>query len=363
MLRTDELVPAGRWVTPLGAPVRFDASFFLIESPAGWEPQPDPTEVGACAWLTPASVLDDLSSGARSMAPPTIEVLHKLSACDSVARALSVIPKTDRSAVMDPIQLSPLVRVLLAPNPGPMTGPGTNTYIVGGPGDCIVIDPAVEDREFIERIRAASPGISSILITHRHPDHIGGVVMLSAHTGAPVRAFGPDPIAGLDVEPLADGDTVVFPGGRLIALHTPGHASDHLCFSMEGTATLFSGDAILGEGTAVIAPPDGNMADYMRTLRRLFELDLDRIFPGHWRPLMGGRRVIEGYIDHREARGLSILSAIRQGAKNLDAIVEQVYVDTPTAMHGAASYSALAHLEMMEGEGLVTRAGDGWSIN
>lgn len=362
-LGTDRIVPAGRWVTPLGAPVRFDARFFLAEAPPGWVPDPDPEEVAEARWATPSEALAELSSGRAIMAPPTVETLQHLDQFESVADAMDGIRgRSDLEPTgIFTTRLSPLVRVVLAPNPGTMTGPGTNTYIVGV-GPTVVVDPAVPDVAFVEAVVEIAGEVEAILVTHRHPDHTGGVAALVERTGAPVRAFGDVDAGGLPVHPIADDEIVGVAGADLRALHTPGHASDHLCFLLERAASLFAGDNILGEGTAVIAPPDGDMRAYLESLRRLRDHSIDRIYPGHWRPLDGGRNVIERYIAHRKDRERAILAALEGGPATVEDIVARVYTDTPTQLHPVARFQALAHLQMLEDDDEVTQMGDRWSL-
>jgi glyoxylase-like metal-dependent hydrolase (beta-lactamase superfamily II) len=226
-----------------------------------------------------------------------------------------------------------------------------------------VIDPAVDEDGYVDAVMAACGGVvGSILVTHRHPDHVGGAVRLARESGAPVRAWGSDPAGGAAVTPIGDGEVVRAGGVELAALHTPGHASDHLCFYMRSAASLFSGDAVLGEGTAVIAPPDGDMRAYLDTLHRLLELPVDRIYPGHWKPLDGGRRVIAGYIAHRKEREAKILQAVGREPASLDEIVIRAYSDTPEHLHAIARFSARAHLDMLADEGRVERNDDRWTV-
>lgn len=362
-LRTDLLLPAGRWVTPLGAPVRFDARFFVTEAPADWVPDPDPREVARCWWSSPADALGALASGSLLMAPPTVEMLQRLEGCGSIEElrdSLAGSPVGTQGNVIS-VRLSPLVHVVLAPNPGVMTGPGTNTYIVGQGPHC-VIDPAVDDEEYLAAIDAVAPDISCVVVTHRHPDHIGGVAAL-ARRGIPVLAFGEEAIDGVVPRPLQDGEVLEVGGAVMRVLHCPGHAGDHLNLYLEGAASLFAGDNVLGEGTAVIAPPDGNMRNYLASLRRLRELHLDRIYPGHFRPLDGGTAVIDGYIRHREERRVSVIAALEAGASTVEEIVAVVYRDTPAHLHPVAAYQVMAMLEMLQEDGDVTVAGDHWRVS
>lgn len=362
-LRTDLLTPAGRWVTPLGAPVRFDTRFFVVEAPPGWDPVPDPREVDRCWWITASRALEELGSGGLMMAPPTIEMLQRLdghASVEAITSSLESVPVGHAGDLIS-VRLSPLVHVVLAPNPGVMTGPGTNTYLVGA-GDSCVIDPAVDDAEYLDAVATAAGEVGSILVTHRHPDHIGGVSALVRRFGCPVRAFGAESIDGVAVEPLHDGDRLDVGGVTLEVMHTPGHAPDHLCFYLREGASLFAGDNILGEGTAVIAPPEGNMSDYLASLRRLRELHIDRIYPGHFRPLHGGAAVIDGYLQHRAERRASVLAALRAGAASEQEIVSVVYSDTPAHLHPVAALQVRSMLELLQDEGLVSVSEDRWSM-
>ena len=362
-LSLDELVSAGRWVTPLGAPVRFDTRFFCARAPEGWEPRPDPDEVESCRWVSPRSALDDLARGDALMAPPTIEMLQLLEKHEDVGSVLDGIGAealTGAGRVIS-VRLSPLVHAVLAPNPGVMTGPGTNTYVVAA-GPTVVIDPAVDDEAYLDEIVERGGDIASILITHRHSDHVGGAAALSARTGAPVRAFGDAPAGDAEVVPVEEGDVIEIGGVRLVTLHCPGHAADHLCWLMEDAASLFAGDNILGEGTAVIAPPDGDMSAYMHTLDRLAALHIDRIYPGHFRWLDGGTKVIQGYIDHRRERERQVLEVVADVEASVEEIVARVYVDVPQHLHALAAYSVLAHLEMLEEQGKVARRKHLWRV-
>lgn len=371
VLGTDALVPAGRWVTPIGAPVRFDARFFVAEVPPGWIAAPDPAEVEDCFWISPAGALDRLAAGTLNMAPPTIEMLDHLAASETVAQALTMGTRVGAEGAVLATAVAPGVSLVLAPNPGPMTGPGTNTYVVGGAGG-VVIDPATDDGRYLEAVLGAAGGrVGEIVVTHRHPDHVGGVGQLVSLTGAPVRAFGGRDAGGAPVVPVEDGETLEAGPHSLTILHAPGHSSDHICLVLGDSnpsnrtgvkrkgLSLFAGDNLLGEGTAVIAPPDGDMRVYLQTLDRLRALSPRRVFPGHFRPLDDGVAAIDAYISHRWERHSAILAALVE-PRTLEELLERVYVDTPEALLPVARFSLQAHLEMAEGDGAVAHRGNRW---
>lgn len=363
VLDTARLVFGGRWVTPLGAPVRFDTRFFCVRAPGDWEPRVNAAEVEAWSWVTPQRLLDDLATGRVLMAPPTIEMVQLLAEHATVEDVLMGIRRDplDGAGKLISVRLSPMVHVVVAPNPGPMTGPGTNTYIVGA-GPTFVIDPAVDDHPYVDEVVARAGNVEAVLVTHRHSDHVGGVRAIAERTGAPVRAFGADPAGEADVLPLDDGSVLSAGGVSLTTLHCPGHARDHLCWVMGGTASLFAGDNILGEGTAVIAPPDGDMRTYLATLERLVALDIDRIYPGHFRWLDGGKRVIRGYIDHRKDREGQVLEAVGAGIETVEQIVGRIYTEISQQLVPVAAYQVLAHLEMLEEQKKVWRENDRWKL-
>lgn len=253
--------------------------------------------------------------------------------------------------------LSPLMRRILAPNPGMMTGPGTNTYLVGI-DEIAVIDPGPADEEHLDAIAGCGGDrIRWILATHTHEDHSPGVAGLKERTGAEVLAF--DDRDGLVADQrIGDGHVVEATEFRLTALHTPGHASNHLCFLLEEERVLFSGDHIMEGSTVVIAPPDGDMAAYLASLERLRKLRLRAIAPGHGHLIDSPMAVIDGYLSHRRAREEAIAAALTDaGTATIDEIVTRVYVDVPAALHPVARHSVHAHLRKLAAEGRA--AGDG----
>lgn len=361
-LATDRLLPIARWVTPVGSPIRFDTRFFVARAPAQWRPVADHGEVEDCRWSTPAAALRSLGSGESIMAPPTIDVLQRLTRFGAAVEILDAgrVGTLAGGRRILAARLSPLVRVVVAPNPGLMTGPGTNTYIVGK-DRTFVIDPAVPDLAYLDAVAAAAGDVAAILVTHRHPDHEAGVTGMVARTEAPVMAFGEEPVGETQASALGDGRTLKVPGVTLRTIHAPGHAADHVCFLLAQEEALFAGDVILGEGTPVIAPPDGDMRAYLETLRRLSDLPVRRIYPGHFRLLDDASSTFARYIRHRSERAGHILAALQSGPVTVEHIVARVYADTPAELHALAARSTLAHLNMLEEDGRVRRRGGLWS--
>lgn len=251
--------------------------------------------------------------------------------------------------------LSPRVRRVLAPNPGLMTGPGTNTYLVGI-DEIVVIDPGTEDRSHLDAIvGAGGDRIRWIACTHTHPDHSPGAASLKERTGAEILAF--ESRDGLCVDTaLRDGDRIEATEFRLTAVHTPGHASNHLCFRLEEERLLFSGDHIMQGSTVVIAPPDGDMADYVKSLERLRGMRLRTIAPGHGHLIESPASVIDDYVSHRLGREQQVLDALAAGETTIAAIVERLYAGLVTDLVPRARQTVHAHLRKLAAEGRVAAA-------
>ena len=271
-------------------------------------------------------------------------------------------------------QVHPSVRRLLAPNPSPFTYTGTQTYIVGR-GDVAVIDPGPDLPEHVEAIRAATAGerIAAILCTHTHRDHSPASRPLAGATGAPIVGCAPlaleddgpraDAAFDFDYRPdrvLGDGEALDGEGWRLTAVATPGHTSNHLCFALQGTGLLFTGDHVMGWSTTVVSPPDGDMTAYMESLNLLLARD-DRVYhPAHGPAVEKPRSHVRALIAHRRMREKQILARLSEGEGHIPAMVETMYRDIDPRLHPAAGRSVLAHLVDLERRGLARRDGELW---
>lgn len=275
------------------------------------------------------------------------------------------------------MQLSPLVRRVLCDNPSPYTFKGTATFIVGS-GRVAIIDPGPDDEAHLAALLRAIGGdtVSHILITHSHADHSPLAARLKAATGAPILAHGPSPAAetsglrldaGVDWDfapdaTLAHGEAVEGPGWTLETLHTPGHMSNHLCFALREEKALFAGDHVMAWATSVIAPPEGNMAAYMASLRLLLGRDDTIYWPSHGPARRDHLPLVRAYIAHRRMREQAIAGRLKAGDRRIDDIVRAIYADVDPRLHGAAGLSTLAHLEHLIEQGAVRRDGDVYEL-
>ncbi len=273
------------------------------------------------------------------------------------------------------IQVSPLIHRVLAPNPGPFTFKGTGVYIVGH-DDVAVIDPGPDLPDHVEALKRALDGkrVSHILVTHTHSDHSPAAKPLKEWSGAKTYAFGPHGSGkaedGVKVEEggdmgfmpdvrVRDGDTIEGTHFTIDCVYTPGHTSNHMCFALRDEEALFTGDHVMGWSTTVVTPPDGDMAAYMASLKKLRARNDAVLWPTHGDAIRDPKPFLDAYIEHRLAREAQILDALGHGVDSIPEIVARLYIDVDKRLHPAAARSVLAHLIQLTDEGRVIASGNG----
>jgi len=408
------LVYWSHWLTPPGVPKRFDTRFFAVRAPEGQQAVADYGEAVELMWLTPAAALDPARG--LKLLPVTQRTLQQLARHAEAESALAegrartgiavtmprrafaakgvrvVLPDElpyAEVARLDPegradahadivagraVRLSPHVIRITAPNPGPMTGPGTNTYLVGRGDLWTCIDPGPASPEHVRALvdavnaQGADARIERILVTHTHRDHSPGAAPLALATGAPVLGrlaahpdWQDDTFAPMR-EPVHGERLALAEGVTLRVIHTPGHASNHLCYLFEEEKTLFTGDHVMQGSTVVINPPDGDMAAYLRALESLLAEDIEWLAPGHGFLVAEPHEVLRALIAHRLRREAKVVAALQRQAAPATArtLVPAVYDDVPAALHGVAERSLLAHLLKLEGDGRAARSEQLW---
>jgi glyoxylase-like metal-dependent hydrolase (beta-lactamase superfamily II) len=275
-------------------------------------------------------------------------------------------------------QVAPLVRRVLARNPSPFTYTGTQSYIVGDGSEVAVIDPGPAEPEHLDALIAAigDARVTAICCTHTHRDHSPAAAPLALRTGAPIIGCAPltldddgprsDAAFDADYRPdriLLDGEAIQGDGWTLVAVTTPGHTSNHVCFALPESGVLFTGDHVMGWSTSVVSPPDGDMSDYMGSLQKLYERDEDRLYlPAHGPAVDKPRQLVRGMIGHRRSREKQILKQIGEGRTRIGEMVPHMYKGLDERLRPAASRSIYAHLIDLEGRGLVAQDGEVWTL-
>lgn len=399
---TDGLFYLGRWITPPGPPRRFDTRFFLAPVPSGQTAWPDGTETIDSVWLTPEQALAEHARGERLLVPPTLGTLRQLQGVASVGELAASLADLapyeapdadwpiqggylaageagyDEARFLDPganghtsgriepgraVAITPAITRLTAPNPGVMTGPGTNTYLLRVGGQVLVVDPGPGHEAHVEAILSESGGpIDRILLTHTHLDHTPATHQLQERTGAPLVFLRPAGDLAHHDHNLQPGhepadDEYLVPGLRV--LHTPGHARNHLAFLWEPEGLLLAGDLVMQSSTVVIDPPDGHLGDYLATLRRLLGERVHYLLPGHGQLMADPWAVFDYLITHRHLREHKVLRCLAGEPDGLETqtLLARVYEDVPAAIHPVAARSLEAHLEKLVDEGRVIRHG------
>ena len=406
-----EIVYFAHWITAAGRPRRFNTRFFLARAPRGQDGAHDQTETVHSFWISPREALERHERQEIEVIFPTrtslADIARFTTAAAAVEHARGLGDIEVNAAVWaldhegskrlfrraDPAyfeihwsdpgetgetcfviqpgiakRLDPLVTRLTAPNPGVMTGPGTNTYLVGDK-EIAVIDPGPAIDDHVAAILAVGAGrIRWILCTHTHVDHSPAAALLKARTGATVigrprpehgnqdHTFAPDRV-------LEHGERIELGGVHFRALHTPGHASNHLCYLLEETKMLFTGDHVMQGSTVVINPPDGDMRTYLASLDLLLHEDVAILAPGHGHLIGGPHKEVQRLIRHRLAREAKVTAAIsRLGSPALEEMLPLVYDDVHPRIHPVAARSLTAHLEKLVAEGKVRASGGRYSL-
>lgn len=370
-LEANDFIFAGRWVTPPFSNRRFDTWFFLVKCPPKQEPRVVQGELESGEWTNARQAYERWQHSEILAVPPTLHALKTLSqgvTPDLVDRFLSNPHSHGEPTRRIEFRPNYICFPVRTPTKPPATH--TNCYLIYNSLEVLIIDPGspYEDEQQalaidVDDLVREDRTIREIILTHMHPDHVGGVNALRKHLGHQVKVAAhrltAEPLTGtISVDRLiGDEDEIVLNGSPQIALramHTPGHARGHLCFYEERTGTLISGDNIVGLGSVLIDPPEGNMRDYLESLRRMRSLpNLSVIFGGHGPAIANPYSKLDEYISHRLEREQKILDAVTDGVRTPKEIVARVYTDVAPAAHAMAERAVLAHLEKLTEDGAI----------
>ena len=411
---TDKIAYFSHWITMPGRPKRYDTRFFVAQAPVGQIAKQDDYETVGHRWVRPADAIEKSRQGEIDLMFPTIKTLESLSRFATVQELLEfarapkpkqlMTPRTGMGRVgkteilipgdyayaelgkIDPegkgvgktyiepglaVEIAPDVLRVTAPNPGMMTGPGTNSYLIGNQHTGVaVIDPGPPLVEHIEALLKAARGpIKWILCTHTHLDHSPAALELKARTGATVYGMPPPPYPNQDQTFAPDiqvthRQQIKVAGATLRVIHTPGHASNQVCYLHETEHLMFTGDHIMQGSTVVINPPDGNMATYLASLRLLFDEQIAFLAPGHGFLMDKPNEAVERLLVHRQDRENKVVAALRtfEQPATLEELVPVAYRDTAEKLHKVAMRSLFAHLQKLIEEKRVEYSNDRWLL-
>ena len=365
-LAPESLVFAGRWLTPAFSPLRFDNRFFLLEWPADrpWQPAVTPGELDFGEWIDPARALSRWRAGEIMTAPPIVHILSVL-AEEGPDQGLEQLRRPTEADLGPFRRIEFRPGVVMFPLATPTLPPATHTnaYLLGT-GNAVLIDPGSPAPGEQQRLLAAlgdakktlGRAVTAIWLTHHHPDHVGGVAACREALGVPVLAHPAtaDRLSGaIEVDgPLEDGDVRrLGPGFEVRVVHTPGHATGHLCFHVPAHDSLLCGDLLSALSTIVIDPPEGNMADYLSSLEKAVAIAPSTLFPAHGPVLFPAEKTLRRLLKHRRWREDRIVEAWRDGVREPADIVPLVYAETPEIAWPLAERQVRAHLEHLADSG------------
>ena len=377
-LDSADFIDVGRWVTPPYTPVRYDAIYFATWLPPGQSPSIIPGELTDGIWLTPEAAIEAHNAGEAQITYPVLETLrelveHKgelLKVQETMGNRKEGRYSRPGGEILSGIHVIPMKTFTLPP------ATHTNTYVLGT-DEIIIIDPSspIEEEqdkliEYLRYLETRGGCVKEIWLTHQHGDHVGAVNRIRSTFNIPVRAhrLTEETLpADIPVDSYLEADELLVLKNshgkdfRWRAVHTPGHARGHFCFYEENSRSLISGDLILGLGTVVINPPEGNMVDYFASLRGLLELPLGFTFPAHGPPIAASVAKINFYIEHRLKRERMIFEAI-EGEMTPSQIVPIVYTEIPEAVYPLAELNVRAHLEKLVSEHRVLQNQDSFRV-
>ncbi len=374
-LHVDDFLPAGRWITPEFSTIRFDARFYLCELPAGQAPEVWPGELASGGFVRPAQALSAWSHGEALLHPPILHAMRTFEVCGlDIASALPRLREPPMTVDHVAERIEYQRGIFAFPLETPTLPPARHTacYIVGN-RELLLVDPGspfpheqVRLAAFVAHLTREGRKVVGVLATHHHGDHVGGLrvaehdleVPVYAHPLTAARIGGADELLQDHQVLRLDGD----PPLELEVLHTPGHTRGHVCLFERSSRALLCGDMVSGLSTIIIDPPEGDMAAYVASLKRLTALEPRVLYPAHGGVMVEGAAKLEAALEHRALREGLILDALSQGPRELAEVVRHAYQDTPTALWPLATRSALAGLLKLERERRVARSGDRWRL-